>query len=92
VCASAAGSTLSVWQPQLLKSFGLTVMQTGLLNSVPYAVASVLMVVWGRRSDRLKERRWHTAIPMLLIGLGLFGTSLSGSLVPTMVMLCAVLV
>lgn len=91
-CASAAGSTLSVWQPQLLKSFGLTVMQTGLLNSVPYAVASVLMVYWGRRSDRLGERRWHTVVPMLLIGLGLFGTSLSGSLVPTMCMLCAVLV
>ncbi|QBC32354.1 MULTISPECIES: MFS transporter [Pandoraea] len=91
-CASAAGSTLSVWQPQLLKSFGLTVMQTGLLNAVPYALSSVLMVYWGRRSDRLGERRWHTVVPMLLIGLGLFGTSLSGSLAPTLCMLCAVLV
>ncbi|WP_233856239.1 MFS transporter [Paraburkholderia sp. HD33-4] len=91
-CASAAGSTLSVWQPQLLKSFGLTVMQTGLLNSVPYAVASILMVYWGRRSDRLGERRWHTVVPMLLIGVGLFATSLSGSLLPTVGMLCAVLV
>ncbi|WP_069266271.1 MFS transporter [Paraburkholderia nodosa] len=92
VCASGAGSTLSVWQPQLLKSFGLTVMQTGLLNAVPYALSSVLMVYWGRSSDRRQERRWHTVIPMLLIGLGLFGTSLSGSLGPTIVMLCAVLV
>ncbi|WP_224009712.1 MFS transporter [Paraburkholderia tropica] len=92
VCASGAGSTLSVWQPQLLKSYGLSVMETGLLNSVPYALASVLMVWWGRRSDRRQERRWHTVIPMLFIGLGLFGTSLSGSLVPTMMMLCAVLV
>ncbi|HEV2660195.1 MAG TPA: MFS transporter, partial [Ktedonobacteraceae bacterium] len=91
-CASAAGSTLSVWQPQLLKSFGLTVMETGLLNSVPYAVASILMVYWGRRSDRLGERRWHTVVPMLLIGVGLFATSLSGSLLPTVCMLCAVLV
>jgi MFS family permease len=91
-CASAAGSTLSVWQPQLLKSFGLTVMQTGLLNSVPYAVSSVLMVYWGRHSDRSGERRWHTIIPMLLIGMGLFATSLSGSLIPTVCMLCAVLV
>ncbi|WP_322045233.1 MFS transporter [Paraburkholderia sp. J67] len=92
VCASGAGSTLAVWQPQLLKSYGLSVMETGLLNSVPYALASVLMVWWGRRSDRRQERRWHTVIPMLFIGLGLFGTSLSGSLVPTMTMLCAVLV
>ncbi|WP_321818380.1 MULTISPECIES: MFS transporter [unclassified Paraburkholderia] len=92
VCASGAGSTLAVWQPQLLKSYGLSVMETGLINSVPYALASVLMVWWGRRSDRRQERRWHTVIPMLFIGLGLFGTSLSGSLVPTMTMLCAVLV
>ncbi|HEX7936968.1 MAG TPA: MFS transporter [Paraburkholderia sp.] len=91
-CASAAGSTLSVWQPQLLKSFGLTVMQTGLLNSIPYAASCVMMVYWGRRSDRIGERRWHTVVPMLLIGLGLFGTSLSAALVPTVCMLCAVLV
>lgn len=91
-CASAAGSTLSVWQPQLLKSFGLTVMQTGLLNSIPYAVSCVMMVYWGRRSDRTGERRWHTVVPMLLIGLGLFATSLSGALAPTVCMLCAVLV
>lgn len=31
-CASAAGSVLNVWQPQLLKSFGLTVLQTGMLT------------------------------------------------------------
>jgi MFS family permease len=91
-CASAAGSTLNVWQPQLLKSYGLTVMQTGLINSVPYALACVLMVYWGRRSDRVKERRWHTVIPMLLIGMGLFATSLSGALLPTICLLCAVLV
>lgn len=91
-CASAAGSTLSVWQPQLLKSYGLTVLQTGMLNAVPYALASVLMIFWGRHSDRTKEHRWHTVVPMLLIGGGLFATSLSGSLLPTVCMLCAVLV
>jgi ACS family tartrate transporter-like MFS transporter len=91
-CASAAGSTLNVWQPQLLKSFGLTVMETGLLNSIPYALACILMVYWGRRSDRVSERRWHTAVPMLLIGAGLLGTALSGALLPTICLLCAVLV
>jgi nitrate/nitrite transporter NarK len=91
-CASAAGSTLSVWQPQLLKSYGLTVLQTGMLNAVPYALASVLMIFWGRHSDRTKEHRWHTVVPMLLIGGGLFATSLSGSLLPTVFMLCCVLV
>jgi MFS family permease len=91
-CASAAGSVLNVWQPQLLKSFGLSVMQTGLLNSVPYALASVLMVWWGRHSDRSGERRWHTAIPLLLIALGLGSTLLTNALAPVVVMLCMILI
>ena len=65
--ASAAGSVLAVWQPQFLKSFGLSDFQTGLVNAVPYGVATVAMILWGHNSDRLGERRWHTAIPLLLI-------------------------
>lgn len=91
-CASAAGTVLNVWQPQLLKSFGLTVLQTGLVNSIPYAVASVLMVWWGRHSDRTGERRWHTAIPLLLIGGGMALASVFHSLVPTVIILSMVLI
>lgn len=90
--ASAAGSVLSVWQPQLLKSFGLTNLQTGLVNSIPYGLAAVLMVLWGMHSDRTGERRWHTAIPLLLIALGVGGTFVIGSLAPTMALLSMVLI
>ncbi|OWW19350.1 MFS transporter [Noviherbaspirillum denitrificans] len=73
VCAgaSATGSSLSIWQPQLIKSFGLTNFETGLINSIPYGVASILMILWGRHSDRTGERRWHTALALLLIACGL---------------------
>jgi len=91
-CASAAGSVLNVWQPQLLKSFGLSVLQTGLVNSIPYAVASVLMVWWGRRSDRTGERRWHTAIPLLLIGAGMALASVTHVLPMVVVLLSLVLI
>jgi MFS transporter, ACS family, tartrate transporter len=91
-CASAAGSVLNVWQPQLLKSFGLSVMQTGLVNSIPYAIASVLMIWWGRHSDRTGERRWHTAIPLLLIGAGMGLASATHSLFPVVVLLSLVLI
>lgn len=91
-CASAAGSVLNVWQPQLLKSFGLTVIQTGLVNSIPYLIASVLMVWWGRHSDRTGERRWHTAIPLLLIGVGMGLASTVNSLAPVVVLLSLVLI
>ncbi|MBP0598612.1 MFS transporter [Herbaspirillum sp. LeCh32-8] len=91
-CASAAGTVLNVWQPQLLKSFGLSVMQTGLINSIPYAIASVLMVWWGRHSDRTGERRWHTAIPLLLIGAGMALASFSHALAPVVILLSLVLI
>jgi len=90
--ASAAGSVLGVWQPQLLKSFGLTDMQTGLVNSIPYGLAAALMVFWGLNSDRTGERRWHTALSLLLIAAAVAGTLLTKAFVPTLALLSLVLI
>jgi MFS family permease len=90
--ASAAGTVLGVWQPQLLKSFGLTIMQTGMVNSIPYVIAAILMVWWGRHSDRKGERRWHTAIPLALISGGMLSSLFITSLAPTVVLLSCVLI
>ena len=90
--ASAAGSVLGVWQPQFLKSFGLTNFQTGMINSIPYGVACVLMVLWGRHSDRTNERRWHTALTLLLIATGFTGVFFIHSLAGTVTLLSMVLV
>ena len=91
--SSAASASLSVWQPQLIKSFGLTNFQTGLVNSIPYGFAVALMMFWGIHSDRTGERRWHTAAPLLVIAAGLLGVSFStGSLPVTVGLLSCVLV
>ncbi|WP_459205735.1 MFS transporter [Pseudomonas sp. MLB6B] len=90
--ASAAGSTMSVWAPQLLKTFGLSSMEIGLVNAIPYGLASVMMVIWGRSSDRTGERRWHTAMTMLLIAAGLLMTLFTSSLPATVLMLSMVLI
>ncbi|WP_210510422.1 MFS transporter [Pantoea ananatis] len=90
--ASAAGSTLSVWSPQLLKSFGLDNFTTGLVNAIPYGLASVLMIVWGRSSDRTGERRWHTALTLFLIAGGLLSAFLTQSLAGSVVILSLVLI
>lgn len=85
--ASASGSVLSVWQPQLLKSFGLTNLQTGFVNSIPYGIATIAMVLWGRNSDRKSERRWHTAIPLLLAATGFAALGITGTeIIPTVAM------
>jgi len=64
--STAVSSGLQLWQPQIIKSFGLTNMQTGLLNSVPFGLASIVMLWWGRRSDLTGERVWHAALPLML--------------------------
>jgi ACS family tartrate transporter-like MFS transporter len=86
--ASGASQCLSLWQPQIIKSFGLTNIQTGLLNSIPFGLASVLMILWGRSSDRLHERRWHTAIPLGLLAASLGVAPLTNDLAPTIGILC----
>ncbi|PKB13367.1 sugar phosphate permease [Novosphingobium kunmingense] len=90
--ASASGSVLAVWQPQFLKSFGLSDFETGLVNAIPYGVATVAMVIWGYSSDRLNERRWHTAIPLLLIGLSTVLVSFSNELALVVLLLTCCLV
>ncbi len=65
--ASGASQCLSLWQPQIIKAFGLGTMETGFLNALPFGIASVLMILWGRNSDRAGERLWHTGLPLLLL-------------------------
>ena len=84
---TANSSGLQLWSPQMIKAFGLSNMQTGLVNAIPFAIASVAMIWWGRRSDRLHERVWHTVLPLALIAIGLAGALVFHSLVATIVIL-----
>lgn len=86
--ASGASQCLSLWQPQIIKSFDLTDMQTGLLNAIPFGIASVLMILWGRSSDRRRERVWHTALPLGLLAISLAAALLTTQLWPTILILC----
>ncbi len=61
--AAGASTSLALWMPQLVKSFGFSNFNTGLLNAIPFGIAAVWMVLWGRSSDRSGERVWHNALP-----------------------------
>jgi len=45
--AAGASTSLALWMPQLVKAFGLTDFQTGLVNAVPFGVAAAWMIMWG---------------------------------------------
>ncbi|QRX82715.1 MFS transporter [Glaciimonas sp. PAMC28666] len=63
---------LGFYMPTLIKDAGATDGITiGWLSAIPYCVAIICMIALGRNSDRLRERRWHLAVALLLGALGL---------------------
>jgi MFS transporter, ACS family, tartrate transporter len=89
--AAGASSAMALWQPQVIKSFGLSNMETGFLNAVPYAIAAVLMILWGRSSDRSGERVFHNALPLGWMALALVATFWAHSLFTLLPLLTLVL-
>jgi MFS transporter, ACS family, tartrate transporter len=60
-------TSLLFWIPQIVNSSGLSgsFAETGLLVMVPYSLSAIVMYLWSCRSDRLGERRWHVAVPLM---------------------------
>ncbi len=69
--AVATNYGLSFFLPQIVKTFGLNTFLTTLVSAAPYLVGVLAMVWWGRRSDRMVERRFHTALPLFLAAAGI---------------------
>ena len=69
--AYLAGVTLMFWMPSMLRDAGVkNTMHIGWMVAAPFMVAVVGMLVLGRTSDRLRERRWHTIVPGLMSAAG----------------------
>ncbi len=49
----------------------LSVLQVGLITSIPYAFGAVAMFLWTRHADRHREHVWHVAIPLLAGGVAI---------------------
>jgi MFS transporter, ACS family, tartrate transporter len=69
--AVATNYGLSFFLPQIVKAFGLNTFLTTVVSATPYVVGVVGMVWWGRRSDRMAERRFHTAFPLFVAAAGI---------------------
>ncbi len=69
--AVATNYGLSFFLPQIVKAFGLNTFLTTVVSAAPYLVGLIGMVWWGHRSDRVAERRLHTAIPLFVAAAGI---------------------
>ena len=72
--------SLTIWLPTFLKrASGMSDLAVTMLSIVPYVAVLLAMLFNGWHSDRTNERRWHTAIPLML-GVAAFAlTIFSGS-------------
>jgi MFS transporter, ACS family, tartrate transporter len=86
--AVATNYGLSFFLPQIVKAFGLNIFLTTLVSATPYVVGTIGMVWWGRRSDRVAERRFHTAFPLFLAAAGIAVSTALDDLLLKMISLC----
>ena len=81
-----------LWMPRLVKPYGLTDWQTGLVNTIPFAIAAAGMVLWGLGLDKTGELVWHNAQPLAWMVLALIAMSVAHSpwvLVPLLSLVAA---
>src|ERR1700748_2471306 len=74
-CLNAASYGVAFFLPTIIKGFGVSDTQTGLLAALPFVFGAIGMVLLGRHSDRTMERKGHVAAALLMatIGIGLAG-------------------
>ena len=63
---------VSFWLPTIIKGMGVTDnLEIGMLSSLPWIAAVFSMLLFARSADKMRERRWHVVVPMLMGSPGL---------------------
>ena len=63
---------LSSWLPTIVRRIsGLSTTQVILISGIPWLAAIPMMFITAWHSDKTRERRWHAAIPLFVVGLAL---------------------
>lgn len=78
-CCAGGLYGVGFWLPQIIKNTGIKdPLNVGLLTAIPYGLAAISMVLFGRSSDRRRERRWHFAVAAFLGAIGLVMSGVFG--------------
>ncbi|CAB3807032.1 MFS transporter [Paraburkholderia fynbosensis] len=71
--ASCLPFGLIFFLPKIIQTFGVSGPVASMLASAPFATGGVLMLLWGRSSDRTGERLYHA---LAALGVALLGSAL----------------
>lgn len=89
-CVVMGQYAITFWLPTLIRNSGISDnWHIGLLTSLPYMCAIVVMLLAGRSGDHFQERRWHLIIPMCAGAIALtLATLLASNLTLSLIFLC----
>ena len=89
-CVVMGQYAFTFWLPTLIRNSGISDnWDIGLLTSLPYMCAIVVMILAGRSGDHFQERRWHLIIPMCAGAIALtFATLFASNLTLSLICLC----
>lgn len=89
-CVVMGQYAITFWLPTLIRNSGISDnWHIGLLTSLPYMCAIVVMLLAGRSGDHFQERRWHLIIPMYAGAIALtLATLLASNLTLSLIFLC----
>jgi D-galactonate transporter len=87
-CLNAASYGVAFFLPTIVKGFGVSNFQTGLLAALPFVFGAIGMVLLSRNSDRTLKRREHVSFALILAAVGVAGAGLVSSPVLVLGLLC----
>jgi MFS transporter, ACS family, tartrate transporter len=87
-CLNAASYGVAFFLPTIVKGFGVSNFETGLLSALPFLFGAVGMILLGRNSDRTLKRREHVCFALVLAAVGVGGAGLVSSPVMVLGLLC----
>jgi len=70
---------IGLWLPQIIRAMGYSTGEVGLILVIPYGLAAIGMLLWGRHSDHSGERTLHVVASAAIGALGLVASVHAGS-------------
>jgi MFS transporter, ACS family, tartrate transporter len=84
-CTIVCLYAVNFWMPTIVQEMGIDpadYLRVGLVSMIPWGFMMVAQVAWARHSDRTGERRWHSALGLLVALAGLVTLAVASHSVP----------
>jgi MFS family permease len=85
---NAASYGVAFFLPTIIKEFGVSDTQTGLLAALPFVFGGIGMVLLGQHSDRTTERKGHVGVALLMAAIGIGMSGLVSNPIIVIALLC----